>query len=181
MHVIFSGIALIMAFVLSAPLHIVFHVRIADRIYAGVGAALFSAEAAVRRAGKRAQIRGARRRKPKTKGRAFRLQSLPHAARLTLALLPHMRVERVSATGTVSTNSAARTALLCGYARAAQTALAAVLPDRTDLRVTPDFSSSQSDIRILGMIRVSVGHIIFVGISNIKELTALWKSTRLNP
>ena len=181
MPVILLGIALIAVCVPFIPLHFALYAQISERLYLGGGASVFSKEAAVRRAQKRAYVRGAYRKKTNRKKTVFRIQSVPYAAKLAFALASRLRIERVSVSGSVGTKNAAYTALLCGYVRAAQDALAAVFPDRTDLRVTPDFNTDQSDVRFFGMIRVSVGHIISVGISHIKELSALWKSTRLNP
>ena len=80
-------------------------------------------------------------------------------------LLKHIRLEQLRAEGRVSSPDAARTALICGCARALEGALLPVVsPGRVQLRLEPDFSSGMSDVLLCGMVSARAGHIILAAL-----------------
>lgn len=167
-------------YVCAVPIKIAIHFRIEEKARASVGAAIFESRFADRAAIRRSQ----REKKP---SRLLRLIKNKLSLRLATAcfaalkyLCKHIQIEKISATGRISTSDAAHTALFSGCANALSGALRQ--NRRVAIRLRPDFSADHADVSLRGMISIHIGHIIgaaIIGIAHyIKGGFAQWKSTR---
>lgn len=181
MTVRIAAAVVIFAYICALPVYIALFAQFRDSTKIGAGFSVWIPQIAVRTAEKRAlesRVRGAtRRRTPREKG-GFSVAALPAAWTLLRSLAKHVRIEDLSVTGSVCASDAARTALLCGCAWSARNALSACGATVPYISLVPDFSCGTSDIRVVGMISIRVGHIILATIPHMKELINLWKSTR---
>lgn len=167
-------------YICAVPIKIAIHFRIEGKARASVGAAIFESRFADRTAIRRSQ----REKKP---SRLLRLIKNKLSLRLATAcfaalkyLCKHIQIEKISATGRISTSDAAHTALLSGSANALSAAFRR--NPHIHIRLQPDFSADHADVRLRGMISIHIGHIIgaaIIGIAHyIKGGFAQWKSTR---
>ena len=164
----------------AVPVKIALHLRFAEKIRFTSGVAIFEGSYADRLAVKHAQGR----KKPPFLSRwiknAEKRQRLPACFAGLQYFYRHVKLDFLSAEGSISTGDAAKTALLCGGAAA----FSASLPQnaRVYCSLQPDFSAGHSDAIIRGMFSIRAGHIILaaaIGTAHyIKGGIAQWKNTR---
>ena len=180
MAVVFVFFALIAAYACAIPVKIALHLRIGEKIRFSSGVSVFEGSYADKLADKHAQGR----KKPPALSRwiknAEKHRELLSCTAALRHFYRHIRIDFISAEGTLSLSDAAHTALLCGSAKA----LSASLRPFTNVyfALKPDFSAGAGDAVIRGMFSISAGHIILAAIEGIahfiKEGFTQWKNTR---
>ena len=150
----------------AVPLCLAFRLDYGEGLTGGVGAALFDANAARRKA--------LAPRKPRRSGGRVSFRQL-------WPMLRRLRVEAVSIRGSLSLGDAAATALLCGGADALG-GLLGRFAGQARLELSPAFDAQAPAVRLRGIIRVRVGQImravLLGGVQIISGRIAQWKSTR---
>lgn len=180
MAVVFVFFALIAAYACAIPVKIALHLRITEKLRFSSGVSIFEGKYADQLADKHAQGR----KKPPALSRwiknAEKRRRLLSCTAGLRHFYRHIHLEAISANGTISLSDAARTALLCGGAKALSASLHAC--PRIYINLQPDFSSTHSNALVRGMFSISAGHIILAAIEGIahyiKEGFTQWKNTR---
>ena len=182
---VYLAAAAVLAFYLAAiPVKIAAIVEISSGVGFGAGLALFENRFARRRALRRALGKIPHLPWKKLEIDAKKLVMLRTLRRGARHLFKHARIEQLRLQGSIGTNDAARTALICGFANAAGDALRSVVRScAVSIRLQPDFSNAQLQARLCGMISLRLGHIMLAAILILFEYgngrIQQWINTRL--
>lgn len=145
----------------AIPIKLAFALNIGEASGFAAGVSIFSGRSAIRSAFRRI---GKPAKKP-SKSKLKPLAALRSALRTPRRLSKSLRIESLSAVGSVCTSSAADTALICGGIGALNSALQPLLPSGAlYIDLTPDFSGIKSSVRISGMISMRLGQIMLAAL-----------------
>ena len=166
---VYLAAVLTFGFYLSAvPVKFALILRVTDHPGFGAGTSIFEGRFALRKANRRAL--GEKKHLPWKRADAD-LKKSPALVKISRDMLRRVRVEQLRIQGKIGLPDAAQTALICGFARAAEGALGAcTAPGAVRFRLEPDFSGGGSDLLLWGMFSISAGHII------LGALNGAWKS-----
>ena len=161
----FLTAALLLFYLTAVPVKFALVLRISAQPCFGAGLSLFEGRFALRSARKRALGEKKRLSWRKSGREIEKNAALPAVLRALRYLLRRIRLEQLRAEGRVSSPDAAQTALACGCIRSLEGMLRPFLPaERLCIRLNPDFSASDSDVRFSCMLSVRLGHIILTAL-----------------
>ena len=165
-------------FYLSAvPVKFALMLRISGQSGFGAGTAIFEGRFALKKANRRAL--GEKKHLPWKRAGAD-LSKLPSKVKLARHFLKNVRLESLHAQGRIGLPDAAQTALICGFARAAEGALGAcATPGSVRFAINPDFSGGGIELVLWGMFSVSAGHIILGALNGAVETISDFASRRI--
>ncbi len=166
---VYLAAAVTFGFYLSAvPVKFALILRVADHLGFGAGASVFEGRYALKQA--RLRARGEKKHLPWRRAE-LDVEKFSNAADMFRRLIRDTRLEELRASGRIGLPDAARTALVCGFARAAEGALGAALaPGAVCLDLRPDFSGGGCEFAVWGMFSITAGHIILGALSGASEL-----------
>ncbi len=158
MPVYLAALVIFGLYLSAVPVKFALTLRLDGRVGFGAGASLFEGRFAL----KRARLRASGRKKHLPWRRAkLDLEKCRAAAGILRRLLGETRLESLRLSGRVGLHDAARTALACGFARAAGAALSAALaPGAVRFDVEPDFSGGGCALELAGIFSLSAGQIM---------------------
>ena len=165
MSVYIAAILVFLYYIAAIPVKFAVSLRICDHPAFGAGASVFEGRYA--RNSARLRALGLKKHLPWKKTEMDLQKSAALTAFLKAAkhLFRHTKLEQLHAEGRISSQDAARTALICGCAQSLEGALLPIVPPNTvQIRLTPDFSAGSSDVFLLGMVSVQAGHIMLAAL-----------------
>ena len=182
---VYLAAALTFGFYLCAvPVKFALILRVSGSSGFGAGTAVFEGRYALKKANRRAL--GEKKHLP-WKQAETDFSKIPAKLKIARHFLKSVRLESLRAQGRIGLPDAAQTALLCGFARAAEGALGGVRPGAVRFDVDPDFSGGGSELVLWGMFSISAGHIILGALNGAREIVSAsiarriqqWTSTPL--
>lgn len=160
MAVWIAAISAILFYLTATPVKLALFLHLGERRGFGAGITPFDARRALRSAQKRSLGEAPHLPWKNMEREILRRAVYPAALQAGRYLAKRLQLDFIRANGSVCTADAAHTAMICGCAYAAESALEPLLKKRLQLQLRPDFSAGSSDVQLCSMLTARLGHII---------------------